>query len=127
MFIKEHFREEEKKLRNEVETKRQKARDEAAKDISKLNFDVRKECYVPECRDYLFELHTEHVNAKGEIIKKPHKSLDELNEIDFQNQVYERVFTRMEAEMQESSDEDNDGKDDDEPPKENVRDRWIKH
>ena len=55
-FINENFEEEEKLFRIEIDQKRDNAIDAAGKEKKKINFDVKKECYIESVPNYMFEL-----------------------------------------------------------------------
>ena len=57
---------------------------------------MKKECYNPDCLNYTEELEVLKRNKQGEIIEKPPKTKDELEKLEFKNQVYDRLFKRIE-------------------------------
>jgi len=62
-------------------------------------------------KPYVFNLDIKRRNAKGEILKNPPLKLEVVEEMEFKNQVYERLFNKLEKEkelMPEVEEEDSD-------------------
>jgi len=60
-----------------------------------MDFDLLRDCFIPNVRNYMQEIEIVR-NAKGELIDKVEKTPEEQAEIDLKNQVYERIFKKME-------------------------------
>jgi hypothetical protein len=67
-FIEENYEIEEKALKDEIEAKKKEALDAAGGDAKKMDFDLVRDCYLPNVNKYTFELDTIKKNVKGEII-----------------------------------------------------------
>jgi hypothetical protein len=55
-YIDEHYEEEEQQLRKDIEAKRQLALEAAGGDKRKMDFDVRRDCYIPDVKNFVFDL-----------------------------------------------------------------------
>jgi hypothetical protein len=74
-------------------------------------------------KDFNFDLDVVRRNPRGEILKNKPKTEQELAEIEFSNQVYERVFRKLvkrDEEKSSESDEDLTAED-----MSDVRSRWL--
>lgn len=100
------------------------ALDAAGGDKRKMDFDVRRDCYVHDVKNFVFDLDVQKRTPKGELIVRLEKTADQLAEIEFQNQVYERLFRRIEKEKVVDSDETEES-DSDQGMKKSLRDDWI--
>lgn len=84
-FIDEKFDSEYRKLKKEIETKKAAALAAAGGDRKKMDFDVRRDVYFPDVKEFVFDLKVEKTNARGEKIVQPEKTAEELAEIEFKN------------------------------------------
>jgi hypothetical protein len=89
-----------------------------------MDFDQKRDCYLPDVKEFVFDLEVMR-NIKGDLIDKEEKTPEQLAEIEFQNQVYERLFQRIEAEMMPNPDDEESDESLD-LPKSNIRENWIK-
>jgi len=67
-FIDEKFDSEYKKLKKEIESKRAAALAAAGGDKKKMDFDVRRDVYFPNVKEFVFDLVINKTNSKGEKI-----------------------------------------------------------
>ena len=67
-FINDHYEEEEKAFKAEIELKKKEALDAVNGDKKRLDFDVVRDCYQENVKDYVFDLYIERKNARGELI-----------------------------------------------------------
>lgn len=126
-FIQDHFEHEYKAFRDEINKKRKQMADQAIKEKRKPEFDEKAECYLPDIRNYSFDLYIENKNSKGDIIPQPPKTQEQISQNEYRNQVYERVFMRMEKEIVKIEESDEEESDDSTAlPPMDVRDQWIK-
>lgn len=115
-FIEENYENEEKLLNNEIENKKKEALEAAGGDAKKMDFDLQRDCYLPDVKKFSFDLDTVKKNSKGEVIPRPEKTVEEIAAMEFRDQVLERIFRKWEAERDldgsdgESSDGSFDGK-----------------
>ena len=58
----------------------------------KIDFNVKRDCYQENVKQFDFDLDTVKRNTKGVIQKTVPKKAEELAETEFKNQVYERIF-----------------------------------
>ena len=77
-FIQDHYDNEFKAFRDEINRKRKQMQDQAFKDKKKLEFDEKQECYLPDVKDFSFDLYVENKNSKGEVIPKPPKTQEQI-------------------------------------------------
>ena len=84
-FIKSNFEYEEKNLRKEIEDNKAAKLAEVGGDKKKLDFDVYRDVYAKDCKNYMFELDLQKRNQKGELIQQNEKTDVEKAEIDFRN------------------------------------------
>ena len=89
-----------------------------------MDFDQKRDCYLPDVKEFVFDLEVMR-NIKGDLIDKEEKTPEQLAESEFQNQVYERLFQRIEAEMMPNPDDEESDESLD-LPKSNIRENWIK-
>ena len=61
--------------------------------------DEKKHHYEPNVKQYVFDLFVQHRNPKGELIIEEEKTKEQKDEIEFQNQVYGRVFHEVETQV----------------------------
>jgi flagellar biosynthesis GTPase FlhF len=78
IFIDEHYENEEKLLKEEIETKKKEALDAAGGDAKKMDFDVVRDCYIPDVRKYSFDLDVVKKNQRGDTLPKVPKTDEEL-------------------------------------------------
>ena len=81
---------------------------------------MKRDVYFESVQEFNFDLDLVRRNSKGEILKAKPKTSEELAELEFSNQVYERVFRKMEKELNDEEEEalsDDDCRD--------IRDRWL--
>jgi hypothetical protein len=91
-----------------------------------LDFDIHRDVYAKDVKNFMFELDIKRRNQKGELIIPNDKTLDELAEIELKNQVYERLFKRIEA--RESLKDNSDDEESDEGKKgmkKSLREDWM--
>ena len=48
----------------------------------------------------MFDLDTKYYQPNGDLIEKKPKTKEQLDEIEFKNQVYEKLFTRIDHELE---------------------------
>ena len=110
-WLEENFDKEEKLFLEEVAEKKKEAQRIADETKKKLEFNQKRDCYQPKVKPYVFNLDIKRRNAKGEILKNPPLKLEVVEEMEFKNQVYERLFNKLEKEkelMPEVEEEDSD-------------------
>jgi len=122
-YIEDHWEAEEKKLKKEIEKKKAEALEKAFGIVKKMDFVVERDCYIPriEVRDYVFEVHTEYKNSEGNVIKKPAYTFEQLDDMEFKNQIYERLIRKMENGAVKSVEKGEKGMFD-----LSFRDKWLK-
>lgn len=117
-WLKEHYDEEEKALLAEIEEAKQAEKERAAAEGRPMDFDVKRDVYKPDVLEYCFNLDVKPIKKDGALECAPKVPEEKLA---LQNQVYDRLFTRMETECDpDTSDDDPDA----EPP--NIRQDFIK-
>ena len=84
---------------------------------------MKRDVYQELSRAYEFDLNVKRRNQKGEVIKEQPKKPEEIQEIEFKNQVYARIFQKMDNEFYEKKGEDEET--DDDQDNRNIRDRFI--
>jgi hypothetical protein len=89
-----------------------------------MDFDLKRDCYIEGVRNYMKEIEIVR-NAKGELIDQVEKTPEEQAEIDFKNQVYERIFKKMEEADEFKRDSDEDSDDSTIRVRGDRRDEWI--
>ena len=72
-FIEENFEFEERKLKLEIEKKKQEALDAVGGDKKKLDFDMKRDCFIPDVKEFVFDLEVMR-NIKGDLIDKEEKT-----------------------------------------------------
>ena len=84
-FIKSNFELEEKQLKKEIEEMRAAKLAEVGGEKKKLDFDVYRDVYAKDVKNFMFELDIKRRNQKGELIMPNEKTHDEIAEIDLKN------------------------------------------
>ena len=84
-FIKSNFEHEGSKLKKQIEDVKKQKLDEVGGDKKKLDFDVHRDVYLKDVKNFMFELDIKRRNQKGELIFPNDKTTEELAEIDFKN------------------------------------------
>ena len=82
-FIESNFEAEAKALRKEIEEKKAEALKAADGDKKKMDFDIVRDCYVKDVKNFVFDLDVKRRNQKGELLIPNDKTPEELAEIDF--------------------------------------------
>ena len=67
-FIKNNYDEEFKKLKKEIEDVKAAKLAEVGGDKKKLDFDLQRDIYLKDIKDFMFELDIKKTNSKGEQI-----------------------------------------------------------
>lgn len=84
-FIEDKFEEEYKKFKKVCDNKKADALQAAGGEKKKMDFDIKRDCYTPEVKQFVFDLVVNKTNSKGEQVIQPEKTVEELNEIEFKN------------------------------------------
>jgi len=125
-FIKSNFEFEERAFKKHIEETKKAKLDEVGGDKKKLDFDLQRDIYEKDVKNFMFELDIKRRNQKGELIIPNDKSPEEIAEIEFKNQVYERLFKRIEAkESLRDNSEDDDSDDGKKGMKKSLREDWV--
>jgi hypothetical protein len=84
-FIKSNFEVGEKTLNKEIEEMKAAKLAEVGGDKKKLDFDVNRDVYFKDVKNFMFELDIKRRNQKGELIIPNDKTPEEIADIDFKN------------------------------------------
>ena len=93
-FVEVNFPIENKRFKKEIEEKRKEAQELASETNSKVDFNAKRDCYEPNCEKFVFDLDVVKKDENGQIIVIKKKA-DQINEMEFKSQVYERIFKKM--------------------------------
>ena len=93
---------------------------------------MKRDVYIKDVKDFVFDLNVER-NAKGDFIEKVEKTDDEKKEIDWKNQVYERVFIALENKSSTPKPDEGESTEsimsddslEERQQGDNLRDKWI--
>jgi len=79
------LKKEKKTLKKEIEEVKAAKLAEVDGNKKNLDFDVYRDVYFKDVKNFMFELDIKKRNQKGELIMQNEKSTEELAEIDFKN------------------------------------------
>lgn len=56
-------------MKDEIEAKKKEELEAVDGDAKKIDFNVERDCYIPDVQKFTFDLETVNRNSKGEIIQ----------------------------------------------------------
>ena len=104
-WLKENFDQEDKQFKAEIDQKKKDALEQVDNDKKKLDFDQKRDCYIDNVQDFVFDMDTIQRDQKGDVVGNTPKSAEYLAEMEYKNQVYERLFRKLEEQKKKKNDD----------------------
>ena len=84
-WLKENFDQEDKQFKAEIDQKKKDALEQVDNDKKKLDFDQKRDCYIDNVQDFVFDMDTIQRDQKGDVVGNTPKSAEYLAEMEYKN------------------------------------------